>query len=62
MFTLNVWYFNQNIELAVLNFDISDTYRYKNTPAIIIVKYIFLLRIDNYAIILCLIELPWEEK
>lgn len=62
MFTLNVWYFNQNIELGVLNFDISDTYRYKNTPAIIIVKYIFLLRIDNYAIILCLIELPWEEK
>lgn len=62
MFTLNVWYFNQNIELGVLNFDISDTYRYKNTPAIIIVKYIFLLRIDNYAIMLCLIELPWEEK
>lgn len=62
MFTLNVWYFNQNIELAVLNFDISDTYWYKNTPAIIIVKYIFLLRIDNYAIMLCLIELPWEEK
>lgn len=62
MFTLNVWYFNQNIELEVLNFDISDTYWYKNTPDIIIVKYIFLLRIDSCAVILCLIELPWEEK